>query len=136
MDLEPLSEAQIAALANEGDIMEETVESHADRIFRESLVPAARTLCDIAIHSKNEPLRARTAQYVVERGLGRVQDNPPEKDDPFKKLLAEVIVSDPEYARIAAGIVSGEADSAEDVDEGRADIAMEILRKREEGSNE
>lgn len=86
--MEPLSESDIDGLVLERELLGESEQSHAKRIFKEHLVPAAFSIAHIACFSTNEKLRLDAAKYVVERNLGRIQDDPPKQDDdPYEKLL-------------------------------------------------
>lgn len=74
---------------------------YAQTIFKQGVLGAARTIVDLALAGSSERIRFQAATYVVERVLGRVQDNPPKSDDePMDELLAECVstMSDQEYA--------------------------------------
>lgn len=88
----PLSE-RIKLLDEERVLTTESPESQTQRLFRENVVGAAYSIVDLALNSPSERLRLNAAQYVVERAIGRVQDNPPAPPvDPFTDLLAQCVV--------------------------------------------
>ena len=88
--MEPLTDSDIEALAMERSLTEETEAQHAKRIFREHLVPAALSIAHLAVFGTNDKLRLDAAKYVVERNLGRIQDDPPKQDDdPYEALIRE-----------------------------------------------
>lgn len=88
----PLTE-RIKLLEDETALTEESAETRAQRLFRENLVGAAYSIVDLALNSPSEKLRLSASTYVVERTMGRVQDNPPAPPaDPFKELLAQCVV--------------------------------------------
>ena len=94
---EPLSVEDVENLVHQRHVVQEqTPEGAVSSIFRENAAAAAQTVVNIALFGKNERTRLAAAQYVVERVVGRVQDNPPVRvDDPFSEFL-EKITSDAE----------------------------------------
>lgn len=82
---------------------------------------AVRVLVDLAMESTNETLRARCAQYVVDRLLGRVPDMPlfagAATDDPLLAMLdGTVTVEDFVNAEVAAGSGDGDYSDGDDDD--------------------
>lgn len=83
-------------------VREESDEDATNRIFKENAAAAAQTIANIALFGRNERVRLAAAQYVVERVVGRVQDNPPApKDDPFSALRDDL-------EKAASAMLSGE----------------------------
>jgi hypothetical protein len=81
-----------ALLNSERDFTGETVTQQSQRMFQENAPAAVKSIIMLAKHGTNERIRLQAAQYVVERVLGRVQDNPPKaEDDPYQILLAECV---------------------------------------------
>lgn len=54
----------------------ETEEQMARRAFRQALPGAAQAIIDIAHHGMNERTRLTAAQYIVERNMGKVGQDP------------------------------------------------------------
>ena len=86
-------QAALNALTCERTVgVEETEEDISRRLFRENLPMATLAITHLAQHAPNERVRLDAAKYVVERNLGRIQDaNPFSTEDPFERLLAEVV---------------------------------------------
>ena len=97
MELQPttaLTEAEIEALVAEPSPVDGETTSHiAQRLFAEHAVAAAASICQLAIYGNSDRIRMQAATYVVERVLGRVQDNPPKGADvdPYEALMAECV---------------------------------------------
>lgn len=89
----------LSSLESERTKLEEiTATDSAERIFRDALPLAAKSIVHLAAYSNNESLRFKAAVYVAERNLGRIQDAPPltpPEDDPFTKLVKELAAYDP-----------------------------------------
>jgi hypothetical protein len=84
---------------------------YAQTIFKRGVLGSAQTIVDLALAGTSERIRFQAAVYVVERVLGRVQDNPPRNDDaPFDNLMAECVSSmpDEEFARLRNAVEQGE----------------------------
>jgi hypothetical protein len=89
--LSGLTAEDLKSLESERLLYSETESQMAGRMFRQNLVPAVRSLTQIALHSSNEKLRADASKYIIERNLGRVQDNPPAPThDPMQDLYNAV----------------------------------------------
>jgi hypothetical protein len=60
----------------EGAIIEAIGDSAkmAREMFREALIPAVKSIVDLATFDSNSKLRFEAAKYVVERNLGKVAD--------------------------------------------------------------
>lgn len=92
--MEQLTEAQIQALVDDPTPIDgETTAQMAQRLFAEHAVGATASICQMAIYGQSERIRLQAATYVVERVLGRVQDNPPKGADvdPYEALMAECV---------------------------------------------
>jgi hypothetical protein len=77
--------------------------AYAQTIFKRGVLGAAQTIVDLAVAGSSERIRYQAATYVIDRVMGRVQDNPPKnEDEPFEKLMAECVSSipDDEYNKI------------------------------------
>lgn len=82
----------LEALTEEQEVMGETVEDQAKRIFRDALPVAAMAVVHLAQYSGNEKTRLEAARYVVERNVGRLQDMAIVGiDDPMAALMAEIV---------------------------------------------
>lgn len=69
----------------------ENKQQGAHRIFQENAVAAAQTIVNLALFSKQEKVRLQAAQYVTDRAIGRIQDNPPAPAaDPFTSFLEKM----------------------------------------------
>lgn len=87
-----VSAEELKALEDERSIFEETEVQMAQRILRNNLVASIHSVTKMALNSANERIRLAAAQYVIERNMGRVQDNaPPPADDPIADLLGSVV---------------------------------------------
>lgn len=76
---------------------------YATTIFKRGVLGAAQTIVDLALMGSSERIRFQAATYVVERVMGRIQDNPPKSDDaPYDTLLAECVssIDDDTFVRI------------------------------------
>lgn len=84
---------ELKSLESERSTFDETETQMTNRIFRQNAIAAAQSVCKIALFGQSERLRLDAAKYVVERNLGRVQDQmfAPE-DDPFMRLFDDVLV--------------------------------------------
>ena len=88
---------RLLAIVAEADIMEETPESMSKKMFRNNLIGATLSICDLATRSVNERVRLQAAQYVVERNLGRLQDATPEHmTDPLYSHISEFVKEIPD----------------------------------------
>jgi hypothetical protein len=67
----------------------ETEEQIARRIFRTALPQAAKEIVDIAVGSTNDRTRLQAAQYIVERNLGKVGDDPAHASDDLLRGIVE-----------------------------------------------
>lgn len=89
--LSGLTAEDISSLESERLMFKETEAQMAGRMFRQNLVPAVRSLTQIALHSNSEKLRVDASKYIIERNLGRIQDNPPAPThDPLADLYNAV----------------------------------------------
>ena len=87
------AELALKSLVFEAEMHGESEQQTASRVFRENLPLAAQAICHVARYAPNERIRLDAAKYVVERNLGRLADvQPTSTEDPFEKLLAEVVV--------------------------------------------
>ena len=82
---------KLKALADEREILGESENQQAVRLFREHLISSTLSICNMAQHAVDERLRLKAATYVVERNLGRLGEAPPVSNkDPFEELLDEI----------------------------------------------
>lgn len=86
---------RLLALEQEAEILEETPESMAVKVFRRGLVPAALQIVEIAQKATSDRVRLAAAQYVVERNLGKVGDMPNPETSPLDKFLQDILNSAP-----------------------------------------
>lgn len=87
------AEEALKGLVFEAALNGESEQETAGRVFRENLPLAAQAIVHVARYASNERIRLDAAKYVVERNLGRLADvQVAPIDDPFEKLLAEVII--------------------------------------------
>lgn len=69
----------------------ETEEQTARRLFREALPQAVLGLVDIATNSSNDRTRLTACQYIVERNMGKVGDDPAHvKTDILEGIVADL----------------------------------------------
>jgi len=73
-----------------GEAVEPTSLAMMRKLFRDNGPAAAMRICHIAIHGTNDRTALVAAQYVVERGMGRLQDAAQVIDDPLTKLFEEM----------------------------------------------
>jgi len=60
-------------------------------LFRQNAPAAASAIVHLAIHSQNERIRLQSAQYVVERVLGRPGEENPHGRTPLEALMEGII---------------------------------------------
>ena len=83
---------KLNALGQERELMGENERQQSERLFREHLVPATYSLCQMAVYGENERLRMEAARYVVERNIGRVENGVlTPSDDPYEALMAACV---------------------------------------------
>lgn len=73
-----------------------SMEAIAKKKLREGVPLAVAVLSQIMLHSDNEPLRARCAQYWIDRVIGKVDATPlvtSGDDDKIRELLEGVITN-------------------------------------------
>lgn len=71
---------------------DETPEATANRIFKENLPNAARSIATLAMRGGTERVRLDASKYIVERIMGRIgdaQENP--EDGPLADLFTAVV---------------------------------------------
>lgn len=71
-----------------------TYESMAKTKLRENVPLAVSTISHIMLYSDNESLRARCAQYIIDRVIGKVTDVPlvtSGDDDALRQMLEGVL---------------------------------------------
>jgi hemin uptake protein HemP len=91
-ELESLVPTDAERIKMELELTNETDAQMAQRIFKEHAVLAAQAIVTIAVHGATERMQFQAATYVVDRVLGRIQDNPPKADaDPYELLVSEVV---------------------------------------------
>lgn len=87
-----ISREELKALEEERTAFQETEVQMAQRVMRQNLLGAVQSVSKLALYSQNERVRLASAQYIIERNMGRVQDNAPAPvDDPIEALLADVV---------------------------------------------
>lgn len=98
-----ITDEEEAFLLAEREHTGESEVSQSTRLFRENAPAAVKTIIMLAKHGKSERTRLQAATYVVERILGRVQDNPPtNEDNPYDKLVAECVMFVNEQEAVAS----------------------------------
>lgn len=98
-----LTRADLDALVVDAQRLGKGDTQYAQTIFKRGVLGAAQTIVDLAVAGSSERIRYQAATYVIDRVMGRVQDNPPKDEDaPFDKLMAECVsnIPDDEYAKI------------------------------------
>ncbi len=87
-----LTKEEIQSLESERLFRNESEVDAANRLFKESLLPVAAAVVHTALFGRNERTKLTAQQMILDRTMGRVQDNPPEPErDPFKELLASCV---------------------------------------------
>lgn len=92
-NLNPLSEnfkvQSIEEVESERLARREGPTDTAQRLFTDYAPAAAQVIVHTAIYSKNERVKLQAAQHILDRAMGRVQDNPPTPpNDPYQMLMA------------------------------------------------
>lgn len=88
----PLTRADLDALVCDAQRAGQTDTQYANTIFKRGVLGAAQTIVELAVAGTSERIKYQAATYVVDRVMGRIQDNPPKnEDEPFDKLLAECV---------------------------------------------
>lgn len=107
-----ITDEEEAFLVAERELTGETTAKQGKRLFEENAPAAAKTIIMIAKHGANERTRLQAATYVIERVLGRVQDNPPEPEQsPYDALVGACVrfVNGDETALDGPGVTSDDA---------------------------
>lgn len=87
-----VTDEELNLLSAERDLTGETTQLQMQRMFQEAGPGAVRNIVRLARFSRDERIQHQASTYIVERVLGRVQDNPPAQvDNPYDKLVAEVV---------------------------------------------
>lgn len=87
-----LSAEDLKALEEERLLRMESETEAANRLFKEHLVPVAAALVNTAIFGTSPRIKLEAQKIVLDRTLGRVQDQEVEKGkDPFRDLLAACV---------------------------------------------
>jgi hypothetical protein len=95
----------IAALNMEKQMMPEKSDIERTREqFRQSAPAAAAALIHLALHSQNERIRFQSAQYVVERVLGRPGEENPHGRTPLEALMEGVLSVTDESRKVPPGV--------------------------------
>lgn len=90
--MEGVTDEELEGLTLEQTLTGESQQAYAQRIFQDNAVAAAYAITKLAKYGAAERIRLQAAQYVVERVLGRVQDNPPKPEaDPYETLLMQCV---------------------------------------------
>lgn len=86
------SRDELDAMKLEADLYpQETEEQTARRLFRTALPQAVVGLIEIATNSTNDRTRLTACQYIVERNMGKVGDDPAHvKDDVLSSIVADL----------------------------------------------
>lgn len=98
-----LTRADLDALVVDAQRMGLPDTQYAHTIFKRGVLGAAQTIVELAHAGSSERIRYQAATFVIERVLGRVQDNPPkDPDEPFDKLMAECVstISQTDYDKM------------------------------------
>jgi hypothetical protein len=89
MGLGPLTEDE----ANELQLVVEDPQTECKRIFQEAAPDAARGVVQLAKFGSNERIKLQASLHILERVLGRVQDNPTKPvDNPYREMMNEITV--------------------------------------------
>lgn len=86
-ELTYVSEDDIKLLQAEQDTLGGDSVDMGRRHFEENLPLAVQSIVKIARHSENDKLRFDASKYIVERVLGKVQDNSSTDKAAWEKLL-------------------------------------------------
>lgn len=106
--------------------------TQARKILQDGVVNAARSVVSLAMHADKESVRFQAAVYVLERNLGRIQDNPPTPvEDPYMDLvercIEKVYEEEPNLALVPVTATPEEAPNLESVALTEQDEARQIL---------
>lgn len=86
-----VTDEELALLTAEREVTGESVGDQSQRTFQDAAPLAARELARIARFGTSERNRIVASTYIIDRVLGRVQDNPPQAvDNPYNQLIAEI----------------------------------------------
>jgi len=89
------TDAELEAMKLEVSLYpDETEEQTARRVFREALPNAAKAIAEISMNSTNDRTRLAASQYIVERNLGKVGDDPAHVSDNALSRLVNDIAED------------------------------------------
>ena len=88
----PLSDDELQMMQQEITLTKEMTgldgNTQARKILQDGVVSAARSVVGLALHADKESVRFQAAVYVLERNLGRLQDNPPAPvEDPYMDIV-------------------------------------------------
>jgi hypothetical protein len=84
-------EATLKSLETEIQVLDDgDARRAADRIFKDAVPGAARSIVHAAMYCTNEQVRLKAAQTVVDRVLGPVGSQPPNADE-FREFLDSVM---------------------------------------------
>lgn len=88
------NEEELERLTFARELTGETEVQQAQRIFVDAVPIAAEALVRIVRFSDNERNKLQAANLILDRAMGRVQDNPPiMPDDPYTLLLRECVIA-------------------------------------------
>jgi len=77
---------------------DETPEQTANRIFKENLPAAARSIVTLAVNGGSERIKLDASKYVVERIMGRIGEAPDQPEDgPLADLFNVVLKEEVEH---------------------------------------
>jgi hypothetical protein len=62
----------------------------AQRLFEENAAQAAMSIIHVATHSTNDGLKLKSAQYIIDRALGKIGDKQDGAQDPLEALLTSM----------------------------------------------
>ena len=103
--------AAVEQLHLEGSVYDgETNQETAQRLTIEAAPQAALSIIHLSVNARNEQVRLRAAQYILDRTLGRIGD----VDDPTKQDELEILVGKLQSlgAEPASDLVKGTSSNA------------------------
>lgn len=77
--------------AAEMQLAVEDPQTECKRIFQDAAPASARAIVQISHFGSNERIKLQASLHVIERVLGRVQDNPTKPvDDPYRDMMQDI----------------------------------------------
>ena len=90
-----ITDDDVKALAEEREIFGTDLQQQAERILQENLPAVVQSVVKLSRAAESENVRLSAAKYIIDRNLGKITDPAlPKEDDPTRRLLDGVVVSD------------------------------------------